>query len=109
MVKENKADSPVERIEWRRFTDKKVWGVMLGIERPWRVSSVELEIGGRIPGRRPASGPMYLIGTVRVRVQHSGSGKVRCPVCSARSTEFINCQYHGRMVIRVLRRCSRVW
>ena len=91
MVNEKKADSPVERIQWDRFTDKKVWGVMLGIERPWRVSSVKLEIGGRIPGSRPAGipssqpvgGPMFLIGTVRIRVQHSGSGKVRCPVCGA--------------------------
>lgn len=68
MVKENKADSPVARIEWWRFMDKKVWGVMLGIERPWRVSSVKLEIGGRVSGRRLAGGPMYLIGTVQVQV-----------------------------------------
>lgn len=60
-----------------------MWGVMLGIEWPWQVLSVELEIGGRIPGRRPTGRSMYLIGTVRVSVQHSSSGKMRCPVCGA--------------------------
>ena len=95
MVKENQADSPVERIEWRCFTDQEVWGLMLGIERSWRVLGVELEIGGRIPGRRPAGGPMYLIGTVRVRVQHSGSGKVRCPVCDAGDGVDSACEVRG--------------
>ena len=42
MVKENEAESPVVL---RQFTDKKVWGMMLGIKRQWRVSNVALEIG----------------------------------------------------------------
>lgn len=74
-MKERKAAFLAAWIQWRRFTDKKVGSVLLSIERPQRVSSVEVEIGGRIPCRLPAVGPTFLIGTVRVRVVHSCGGK----------------------------------
>ena len=83
MAKEKKAVSTEDVMQWRHFTDKSVWKVLLGIEKPWRVSSVEVEIGGRIPGRRVGPGPLLLLGTVRVRVSHSRKGKVKCPVCGA--------------------------
>ena len=83
MEKEKKAGTPVEPIQRYRFTDKKLWSAMLGLERPWRVSRVELEIGGLLPGRLPGGGPSFLVGTIRVRVEHSRGGKVKCAVRAA--------------------------
>ena len=83
MRKVKKADSTENTIRWDRFTDKRVWGVLLGIERPWRVSNVELEIDNRGPGWHFSDGPMPLMSIVHVRVSHSLGGKVRCPRCGA--------------------------
>lgn len=84
MRKEEMSDSSKDSIRRYQFTDKGMWGALLGIERPWQVSSAELEIGGQIPGRSPNGCPAWLLqGTVRVWVSYSRGGKVKCPRCGA--------------------------
>lgn len=82
--------------------DTELYGQILGVKRPWRVSDVKLELAG---------------GEVAVFVEHSGKESLSCPECGATAScydrrerrwrHLDTCQYRTILVAQVPRvRCA---
>ncbi|MGH7753723.1 MAG: ISL3 family transposase [Gemmatimonadales bacterium] len=82
--------------------DTELYARILGVERPWRVSGVELRLE---------------VGEVEVFVEHGGAGKLACPECGEPASRYDRrerrwrhldtCQYRTILVAQVPRvKCS---